>query len=280
MVFTLEQIIRQATQELAAVSSCARLEAEVLAMHVCKLSRTELITQGTYEPDSKQTQGLRDLVSRRLRGEPVAYITGHREFWSLDLRVTPDVLIPRPETELLVEQALMHIPNHANWFIADLGTGSGAIALAIAKERPGCKVIATDISESALAIAQENAKRLRIDNIEFRHGPWLQPFAGKILNMIISNPPYIAESDPHLTQGDVCFEPRTSLVAGSDGLDAIRAIACDARSHVKPDGRLLLEHGSDQGPAVARILRQQEYHDISCHTDLAGLNRVTACVLT
>lgn len=246
-------------------------------MHVCDLSRTQLITQGTDVPNPEQMQRLRELLARRQRGEPIAYITGRREFWSLDLQVTPDVLIPRPETELLVEQALAYIPVHANWFIADLGTGSGAVALAIAQERPGCKVIAADISQPALAIAQENAKRLGIENIEFRHGTWLEPFTGEVLDMIVSNPPYIAESDPHLVQGDVYFEPRLSLVSGADGLNAIRAIAAGASSHLKSSGRLLLEHGSDQGSAVARILHYHSYHTIYCHNDLAGLQRVTAC---
>lgn len=277
MALTLEQILRQATQELATVSPSARLDAEVLAMHVCNLSRTRLITQGTYVPNPEQVQRLRELLSRRQRGEPIAYITGRREFWSLDLHITPDVLIPRPETELLVEQALAYIPLHANWFVADLGTGSGAVALAIAQERPDCRVIAADISRSALAIAQENAKRLSIENIEFRHGTWLEPFTGEVLDMIVSNPPYIAESDPHLVQGDVYFEPRLSLVSGADGLDAIRAIATGASSHLKSSGRLLLEHGSDQGGAVAQILHHHSYHAIQCHNDLAGLKRVTAC---
>lgn len=280
MLTTLEQIIRQTAQELATASPSARLDAEVLAMHVYNLSRTGLITQGGYVPNPEQAQRLRELLARRLRGEPIAYIVGRREFWSLDLQVTPDVLIPRPETELLVEQALAQIPLHANWFIADLGTGSGAVALAIAKERPDCKLIASDISEPALAIAQENARQLGIDNIEFRHGTWFEPFSGDMLDMIVSNPPYIAESDPHLTQGDVNFEPRTSLVAGADGLNAIRTIAADAGSHLKSNGRLLLEHGSDQGSAVAQILRQHDYRAIYCHADLAGLERVTVCVLT
>ena len=279
MAFTLEQIIRQATQELAAVSSSARIDAEVLAMHVCSLSRTGLITQGTSVPNPEQAQRLRELLTRRLRGEPIAYITGRREFWSLGLQVTPDVLIPRPETELLVEHALARIPVHADWIIADLGTGSGAVALAIAKERPGCKLIATDISEPALAIAQKNARQLGIDNIEFRHGTWLDAFPGDMLDMIVTNPPYIAESDPHLAQGDVNFEPRTSLVAGADGLNAFRTIAAGAGSHLKSGGRLLFEHGSNQGCAVAQILRQHAYQAICCHHDLAGLERVTTCSL-
>ena len=274
---TIEEIVRQATQQLADASPTARLDTEVLIMHVCNLSRTGLITQASHTPPPDQVQRLQELLTCRAQGVPIAYLTGQREFLSLDLQVTADVLIPRPETELLVEQALTHIPPGVRWTIADLGTGSGAVALAIAKERPHCRVIATDICETALAIAEANVVRLNIANVEFRHGNWLDPLAGQMLDMIVSNPPYIAEHDPHLTQGDVRFEPRAALVAGVDGLNAIRIIAAGAGTYLKPSGWLLLEHGHEQGLHVAQILRAHAYHGIHCHNDLARHERVTVC---
>jgi release factor glutamine methyltransferase len=278
MPVTIEQFIQQATATLTA-SPSARLDAEVLAMHVTGLARAALITHAQERLSPENGQRLEELLARRVRGEPVAYLTGRREFWSLEFLVTPDVLIPRPETELLVEQALARIPTDAEWTIADLGTGSGAVALAIARERPRCRVIATDASEAALAIARANAMRLAITNVEFRHGEWLIPLAGEVMNMIVTNPPYIAEQDPHLAQGDVRFEPRAALVAGADGLDAIRIIAAGAGAHLKPGGWLLLEHGNDQGGHVARLLQEHGYRAIHGHTDLAGLDRITVCGL-
>lgn len=275
MASTIDQIIRLATQQLAAVSPSPRLDAEVLLMHITGLARTALITCVHEQLLPEHEDRLNVLLTRRARGEPIAYLTGKREFWSLDLCVTPDVLIPRPETELLVEQALAHIPEDAEWTIADLGTGSGAIALAIAKERSRCRVIATDASEAALAVAQANAIRLAITNIEFRHGEWLDPLADEVLDMIVSNPPYIAEQDPHLTQGDVRFEPLGALVAGADGLSAIRVIVCDARRHLRRGGYLLLEHGFDQATAVRAVLTGQGYEAVATCPDLQGLPRAS-----
>lgn len=274
MPVTIDQFFRHATRQLTPASPSARLDAEVLAMHVTGLARTALITHAQDRLSPKHEVRLQELLARRERGEPVAYLTGRREFWSLDLDVTPDVLIPRPETELLVEQALMHVPEDANWTIADLGTGSGAVALAIAKERPRCRVIATDVSESALAIAQANAIRLAISNVEFCHGEWLGPIADQSLNMIVSNPPYIAELDPHLLQGDVRFEPRGALVAGTDGLDAIRIIVLDAMPKLIAGGWLLIEHGYNQGKAVADLLKAQNYNMISSFRDAADHERI------
>jgi release factor glutamine methyltransferase len=275
MASTIDQIIRQATKQLAATSSSPRLDAEVLLRHVAGLTRTALITRANDRLSPEHEEQLSGLIIRRARGEPVAYLTGSREFWSIDLSVTPDVLIPRPETELLVEQALVQIPEDSQWTVADLGTGSGAITLAIAKERPRCRVIATDTSEAALAIAQENSFRLAITNVEFRHGEWLMPLAGMRLDVIVSNPPYVRTSDPHLTLGDVRFEPKSALVAGADGLDAIRCIAADAMSSLRPGGWLLLEHGYDQARAVRALLEVHGYDMVSCYRDTAGHERVT-----
>ncbi len=276
MASTIDQIIRQATQQLATATPSPRLDAEVLLMHVTGLARTALITraQELVSPENEERLGV--LLARRALGEPVAYLTGKREFWSMELTVTPDVLIPRPETELLVEQALARIPEDSEWAIADLGTGTGAIALAIAKERPRCHVVATDISAAALAVAHGNAQRLDIDNVEFRHGGWSSPLAGSTFDVIVSNPPYVREHDPHLAQGDVRFEPHAALVAGIDGLDAIRSIATDAASHLRPGGWLLFEHGFDQAPAVCTLLETLGFDRVTSFRDAAGHERVTA----
>lgn len=275
MPLTIEQFLGDATQVLVA-SPTPRLDAEVLVMHVTGYTRTQLVTRAAEALGTEQEAKLRELLARRTRGEPIAYVTGRREFWSLDLMVTPDVLIPRPETELLVEQALARIPPEAAWTIADLGTGSGAVALAIAKERPRCHVTAIDASESALAVARANADRLGIRNVVFRHGDWLTPLADTQVDVIVSNPPYIADNDPHLGQGDVRFEPRYALTAGPDGLDAIRRIAIEAPAHIKPGGWLLLEHGAGQGTAAASIIGAAGFTEITGLSDLAGLDRVTA----
>lgn len=277
MASTIDQIIRQATQQLTASSPSARLDAEVLLMHVTGLARTALITHSHEHLSAENEERLHALLARRMRGEPVAYLTGRREFWSMEFHITPDVLIPRPETELLVEQALHCIPENEAWTIADLGTGSGAIALAIARERPCCRVLATDISPAALAVARANARQLAIASIEFRSGAWLAPLDGEMFDLIVSNPPYVAENDPHLTAGDLRFEPHGALVSGADGLDAIRRIAADARRCLKPGGWLLLEHGSDQRAAVRELLIVHGYRSIRQHVDLAGLDRVTVC---
>lgn len=273
---TIEQFIKHAVTVLAGTPS-PRLDAEVLAMHVASLTRAQLVTRAADPLVPEQQERLQALLARRARGEPVAYLTGTREFWSMELRITPDVLIPRPETELLVEEALARIPAESDWTVADLGTGSGAVALAVARERPRCRVIATDSSAAALEVARGNARRLGIRNIEFRHGDWLGPLAGERLDLIVSNPPYVAEGDPHLAEGDVRFEPPAALIAGAEGLDAIRIIAASAAAHLRPGGWLLLEHGDTQRTAVARILRDHGFREVRCRPDLAGLYRVTSC---
>ena len=191
-------------------------------MHVCGLDRSSLITRSDIALTGEQQHKLENLLGRRKRGEPAAYITGVREFWSMELNVSSATLIPRPETELLVEKALERIPENAEWTIADLGTGSGAIALALAKERPKCRVIATDVSPAALDVARSNRDKFDFRNIELRAGDWFAPLAGESLDMIVSNPPYVRAKDPHLQKGDVRYEPAAALVSGPDGLDAIR----------------------------------------------------------
>ena len=241
-------------------------------MHVCGLSRPELFTRDRQPLSADQETALAELIARRQQGEPLAYLAGRREFWSLELAVSPATLIPRPETETLVERALTHIPADAAWSFADLGTGSGAIALAIASERPRCRVVATDNSPAALAIARANATRLNL-TVDFRLGGWLAPLAGETFEMLVSNPPYVASGDPYLAA--LRHEPVTALAAGPDGLDAIRVIAAAARASLKPDGWLLLEHGYDQAAAVSALLQQHGYKNIGCYPDLTGQDRVS-----
>ncbi len=269
--------LQHATRELTPTSPTPRLDAEVLIMHVCGLERGGLIARDRSVLTDAQRQRLEELLARRKRGEPVAYLTGVREFWSMELHVSPAVLIPRPETELLVEKALARIPSGAKWTVADLGTGSGAIALAVARERPHCRIIATDHSPAALEVARANAAKSGLSNVEFRAGDWFAPLAGATLDMILSNPPYIRSDDPHLGQGDVRFEPQPALAAGAKGLDAIQHIALHARRHLKPGGWLLFEHGWDQGGAIGDLLRGHGYRAIVCHRDLSGHDRVTEC---
>lgn len=273
---TIEQVLRQATHQLAATSPSPRLDTEVLFLHITGYTRATLIThaQNTFPPELEEK--LNDLICRRARGEPIAYLVGKREFWSMELKVTPDVLIPRPETELLVEQVLQLVPLDAAWTIADLGTGSGALALAIAKERPRCGLIATDSSQAALAVAISNARYHGLANIEFFQGDWLTPVAGVIFDIIVSNPPYVRIDDPHLVNGDVRFEPRLALVAGPLGLTAIQTIIVSAGDSLKPNGWLYLEHGYDQAATVRSLLDKHGYNAIASYRDLAGHERITA----
>ena len=250
-----------------------RAEAELLLAHVLERSRTWLFAHADDGIDADAAARFEALLQRREAGEPVAYLTGRRGFWTFELAVTPDTLVPRPETELLVELALQRLPLELPLRVADLGTGSGAIALALAQERPRAQLIATDASQGALAVARGNAQALRLSNIEFRHGDWYTPLAGERFDLIASNPPYIAEGDPHLR--DLRFEPDAALASGADGLDAIRAIVRGAAAHLVPGGWLLLEHGFDQGDAVRALLRDACMHDVATAGDLEARDRVT-----
>ncbi len=250
-------------------------DADLLLAHALGRSRTWLLAHGDDGIAAAEAARFTALVERRAAGEPVAYLTGSRGFWTLELAVTPATLVPRPETELLVELALERIPADAEARVADLGTGSGAIALAIAKERPRARVLATDAREAALEVARGNARRNRIGNVEFRHGDWLAPLHGERFDLIASNPPYIALGDPHLDEGDLRFEPPSALSSGSDGLDAIRAIARAAPAHLRAGGWLLLEHGREQGGAVRALLHEAGFAEVATERDLEGRDRVT-----
>jgi len=250
-------------------------DAELLLAHALGRSRSWLLAHAEEGIPDGDVARFHALVERRAAGEPVAYLVGSRGFWSLDLAVSTATLIPRAETELLVELALERIPVEASMRIADLGTGSGAIALAIAKERPRARVVATDASAGALEIARDNARRNGTGNVEFRHGDWLAPLDGETFDLIASNPPYIAFGDPHLDQGDLRFEPASALSSGIDGLDAIRAIVRDAASHLRRGGWLLLEHGWGQGEAVRMLLRDVGFAGIATERDLENRERVS-----
>lgn len=273
---TLGQLIDTAIARLRATSPTPRADVEALAQHAFGLSRAALISGAHTPPPAAPSEDFLALIERRHAGEPIAYITGHREFWSLDLLVSPATLIPRPETELLVEQALVHIPADTPCTVFDLGTGSGAVALAIAHERKRAHVIGTDCSRDALALAERNAARLGLRNIAFRHGAWFAALPGVVADVIVTNPPYVRRGDPHLAVGDLRFEPDTALIGGADGLDAIRQIVAAGRNHLRRGGWLLLEHGADQGTAVHMLLAQSGYTDIAQRSDLDGRDRVTS----
>jgi len=271
---TIHAALLQAEQLLAPLHESARIDAEVLLSYGISQTRTYLHTWPEHPLTSEQVEHYSSLIRRRAAGEPVAYLTGRREFWSLPLTVTNATLVPRPETELLVEHALSRIPSDAIMRVADLGTGCGAIALAIASERPASRVIATDIDIQALHVARINAAQLDIDNVEFRQGEWLEPLQGECFHIIMSNPPYIGEHDPNIGQGDLRFEPSAALTAGQDGLDAIRIIVAQAKQHLLHQGWLLVEHGHEQQAEVLELLRQARYHHIQGVADLTGHDRV------
>ena len=251
-------------------------DAQWLMAHALRRPRSWLYAHGDALLGEDDAGRFMALLARRIAGEPVAYLTGERGFHGLELAVTPDTLIPRPETELLVELALQRIASDRVARIADLGTGSGAIALAIARERPQAQILASDRSAAALAIARANAQRLAIGNVEFREGDWWQPFANETFDLIASNPPYIEDDDAHLSQSDLRYEPRTALASGKDGLDAIRVIVRDAPRHLHPGGWLLLEHGWQQGDAVRELMAKAGFVDDATEQDLEHRDRVTS----
>jgi len=275
MTTTIRQLLEQGHNELAASSESPRLDAEVLLGFLLGKGRAYLFAH-PEDPVASETAGkFSQLLSRRSEHVPVAQLIGEWEFWSLPLQVTPDVLTPRPETECLVELALERVPDHAQARIADLGTGTGAIAIALACERPLAQITATDISEAALAVARQNATRHSQQRIELLQGEWLTPLAGRVFDLIISNPPYIAGTETGLTDPELEHEPQMALYSGPDGLDAIRTIIANASSHLADDGQLLLEHGFDQAEAVRQLLTSAGFTAIETHRDLGGQARVS-----
>lgn len=271
---SIAQALRQASEQLQA-SDSSQLDAEVLLAHTLGKPRSHLHAWPEAQLDPELLSRFEALVTQRVSGKPVAQLTGRREFWSLDLEVTEHTLIPRPDTELLVEQALAILPAGQSLRLLDAGTGSGAIALALAHERPHWQIFASDRSPSCLAVAQRNATRLGLGNIHFFTGDWCDAVADQSLDALISNPPYIAEQDPHLAEGDVRFEPRNALTAGADGLDDLKYLAAAASRVLKPAGHILLEHGFDQANHVRNILKSNKLEEISSTCDLAGHERVS-----
>jgi len=250
------------------------LDAEVLLAHALSTSRTHLKTHPEYVPNPEQAHRYIQLIERRAAGEPVAYILGYKDFWTLRLAVSPAVLIPRPETELLVERALALGPKDAAHII-DLGTGSGAIALAIAQERPDWLVTATDVSDEALSVARVNASMLGLGRVELMKGRWFEPVGTRHFDLIVSNPPYIADGDPALRDPALIREPQIALSSGPDGMAALREIVHSAPHHLERRGWIVLEHGADQAEAVARELVGRGFGHVRSHRDLAGHERTT-----
>ncbi len=253
-----------------------RLEAELLLAHALDRPRAWLFAHAHDVVADTARRCFDLLVVRRAQGEPIAQLVGSRGFWSLDLHITPDVLIPRAETELLVECALGVLATDIPVRVADLGTGSGAVALAIARERPLAEVIAVDVSPAALAVAQWNAVALGfVGRVHCAEGDWLASLHGQCFDAIVSNPPYIADDDPHLREGDLRYEPRIALASGPDGLDAIRSIVRDAPAHLAAGGWLLIEHGWEQGNAVRGLFVEAGFEEVATHRDLESRERVT-----
>jgi len=264
---TINRVINQATQQLAAISSTPRLDAELLLALIFQKSRSWLFAHLEQALTPEQQWEIRHLTARRVSGEPMAYILGHQEFWGLKFKVTTDVLIPRPETEHLIEWILANFPEHSPLQIADLGTGSGAIALSLAVERPVWRIDATDQSLAALSVAKQNAAHHQVSNVNFYIGDWCNALPQKNYALLTGNPPYVAKNDPHWQQ--LTHEPSIALSAGEDGLAALREIIAQAPDYLVKPGYLVLEHGYNQAPAVTKLLKQQGFTDVQSHYDLA-----------
>lgn len=269
---TVEALLRAGVRLLDG-SASPRLDAELLLAWVLGRDRAALFARREAQVEAVTARRYLDALHARQRGQPVAQIVGRREFWSLDLEVTADVLTPRPETELLVERALARLP--AEGSALDLGTGSGAVALALASERPAARVLATDRSEAALAVARRNAARHRLGRVAFAAGDWFEAAGRARFDVVVANPPYVADADWAATGPELGFEPRAALAGGADGLDAIRRIVAGAGGHLVPGGWLLLEHGAGQGAAVRALFAAAGFVAVATSPDLAALPRVT-----
>lgn len=266
---------RAARSLLSTASETAALDADILLSETLSLSRNLLDLFDSTELDTNQQQRFSALLDRRLAGEPIAYITQSKEFWSIEVTVNPATLVPRPETELVVERALFHGRSLARPMIADLGTGSGCIALALVSELKNAQIVATDLSSDALEVARHNCESLGLRHVEFFQGNWTDALPHREFDLIVANPPYIADSDPCLQDPVMGFEPVIALRGGGDGLESIRSILVDVHKYLKPGGWLIIEHGYTQGASVRRLFSENQLDE--CHTfkDLAGLERVT-----
>lgn len=274
---TIQEALDKASSQIRsqAVSDTPRLDAELLLAHCLGQTRTYLFTWPEKALDNRQLSCFEEKLQQRLQGHPIAHLTGEREFWGLALKVTNDTLIPRPDTEILIETALSILPDQSPCDILDLGTGTGAIALALKSERPQCHVMAVDLSLPALKVAQENARNLKLD-IEFKQSSWFENIdSSERFDLIVSNPPYIEDEDEHLSQGDVRFEPITALTAGHDGLNDLKIIIQQACSFLKPQGWTLVEHGYNQAGAVQQLFLQYGYRNIATIKDYGDNPRMT-----
>jgi release factor glutamine methyltransferase len=276
-VETAEQLLRADSATLASAVQIslpeARREIQILLTRALRGDLATLLAHPERVAEARATRAYSQAFARRLGGEPMAYILGEREFYGLSFEVTAAVLIPRPETELLVEMALERLPQAARATVLELGTGSGCIAVTLAKLRPAVRVIASDVSRAALNVAERNARRQRVTNIEFRAGSWFEPVGDERFDLIVSNPPYVALDDPHLQRGDLPAEPRLALVAGLEGLEALHAIVLHAPQYLMPGAALIVEHGHDQAAAVAQLFRAARFSDVISRNDIAGIPR-------
>ncbi|MDF1828258.1 MAG: peptide chain release factor N(5)-glutamine methyltransferase [Legionellaceae bacterium] len=272
----IKHALRQAVENLAKTSPTPQLDAEILLCHVLKKNRAYLYAYSEHVLDNALHQLFESFIKKRTEGMPVAYLTHEREFWSLPLYVTSDTLIPRPETELLIEQTLSLLGQRSHCSVLELGTGTGAISIALASEKPQWTILAADISKPALCVAQKNIERHQLHNITLMASNWFQSIPNQPFDLIISNPPYLAKHDPHQHQGDLRYEPKQALVSGDDGLDDIKHIIKTSRHYLMPGGLLLLEHGYNQAQAIKACLLGEKYHQVQCWQDAAGLDRVSA----
>jgi release factor glutamine methyltransferase len=277
---TVDQLLREGARRLGGLGGSPRLDAELLLAHALGQSREELYRSLFSSVPGETEERYVGLLGERETRRPVAQLVGKRDFWTFTLAVTGATLVPRPETELLVERALARIPVDAAWSVADLGTGTGAVGLAIAKERPACNVLATDLSKPALAVARRNAKALGLLNVSFKQGDWFRPLPKPDsskwrFHLLISNPPYVAADEWAATDPELAFEPRLSLDGGRDGLDAYRVLTAGAPRYLRPGGWLLLEHGFRQGDEVRALLKRAGFGNVVTTADLAGRPRVS-----
>lgn len=272
---SITQLFKNSEKQLNTVSDSARLDIELLLCSILKKDRTFLHAWPEHELTQQQLTRFQQLLEQRLQGQPIAHILGERGFWSLNLKVTADTLIPRPDTERLVELALEIIPEKEQWKILDLGTGTGAIALSLAKELPACTITATDQSMDAINVAKQNALDNTISNVEFIQSDWFSNLKQQQFDIIVSNPPYIKENDPHLQLGDVRFEPLSALTSGKDGLDDLRTIIKSSQAHLTDKGVLLLEHGYDQANDVCDLLKEAGFNNVDSFKDYNDNPRVS-----
>ncbi len=272
---TFQQAVEFATAKLSAISESAKLDAQLLICHACNIEQTQLIAHPEQELNEQQIEEFKLFLNRRVKGEPLAYITGTKEFWSLDFKVNEHVLIPRPETELLVEQTLLAIQDKPSARILDLGTGSGTIAISVAKHHPDCHIVATDVSRSALVIAKQNAQ-IHETMINFICSNWFENIEENEFDVIVSNPPYIAKNDSNLDKFVSFYEPDEALISKHDGLSDLNLIITQARKFLSPFGALIVEHGYQQGESVRNLFTNAKFCNVKTHLDIAGLERCTS----